>query len=239
MIRWRTPQRSGTQLSKATGHGRVPNCYLVYLVALAVTVFLDAPQTATEFSSRKARAESAPPRESISERPSHWAAPVQRHGLPNLHKMSDGLYRGAQPSEAGFAQLAEMGIKTVLNLRTFHSDREQCERHGLDYVHINAQAWEIEDEEVISFLKVVTDKDRAPVFVHCQHGADRTGMMCALYRVIVQGWTREEAIREMTEGGFGFHAIWRNLINYVRDADIDALKRQAGIAATPERPGER
>ncbi len=47
--------------------------------------------------------------------------------------------------------------------------------------------------------------------VHCQRGADRAGTMCVLYCVAVQGWTKEEAIREMTEGGFGFYEIWKNL----------------------------
>ena len=71
---------------------------------------------------------------------------------------------------------------------------------------------------------------RAPVLVHCQHGADRTGTMIAVYRIAVQGWSKAKAIREMTGGGFGFHPIWSNLPTWIQQLDIDLIKRQAGIS---------
>lgn len=167
-------------------------------------------------------------------RPAHWAVPVAgRGGLPNLHKVADGLYRGAQPEKEGFAALKEMGVKTVVNLRSVHSDRTECADAGLEYVKITTQAWEGEDDEVVDFLRVVTDPGRMPVFVHCEHGADRTGVMCAAYRIAVQGWSREEAVREMTDGGFGFHPVWKNLVRYVRGIDVKALRESAGIEKEP------
>jgi len=129
----------------------------------------------------------------------------------------------------GFAELKAMGLRTVINLRTFHSDRRECAAAGLDYVKIPAQAWEAEEEEVVAFLEAAIDPNRLPVFVHCQHGADRTGLMCAVYRIAVQGWSRDEAISEMTKGGFGYHAIWQNLVQYLREFDIDAVRKKAGI----------
>ena len=81
-----------------------------------------------------------------------------------------------------------------------------------------------EDNDVVHFLKIVTDPKRTPVFVHCQHRADRTGMMCAIYRIAVCGWTKDEAIREMT-GGFGFHSVWQNIVHYVRELDVEKIKR--------------
>ena len=164
-----------------------------------------------------------------SDRPAKWAKPLEREGLPNLHRVSDGLYRGAQPTDAGFAELAKMGVKTVVNLRSFHSDRIRCRRHDLRYERIRCQAWDADDDEVVEFLRIATDPKRQPVFVHCQHGADRTGMMTAVYRVAVEGWTKEEAIREMTEGGFGYHTFWRGLIEYVRELDVAAIRREAGL----------
>ncbi|MHC4945697.1 MAG: fused DSP-PTPase phosphatase/NAD kinase-like protein [Planctomycetota bacterium] len=158
-------------------------------------------------------------------RPAEWSAPIEGlPGLPNLHKVDDGLYRGAQPEEEGFAGLKKLGIKTVVNLRSLHSDRSECKKHGLDYVKISAQAWEAEEDEVVDFMKIATDPERMPVFVHCQHGADRTGMMVAVYRVVEMGWTKEEAIREMTEGGYGYHSIWKGLLTYIRELDVPALK---------------
>ncbi len=159
-------------------------------------------------------------------RPAQWAQPIENlQGLPNFHQVSDILYRGAQPEDEGFAELKKLGIQTVVNLRSLHSDRSECEEAELDYVKINCQAWEAEEEEVVDFLKVLADPDRRPVFVHCQHGADRTGMMVAVYRVIAQGWSKEDAIAEMTEGGFGYHSIWKELIEYIEELDADHLRQ--------------
>lgn len=160
-------------------------------------------------------------------RPDNWAQPIAgKPALPNFFKVSDQLYRGAQPADEGFAQLKKMGIKTVVNLRTFHSDRSECKEAGLDYVKISVQAWEAEESEIVEFLKIAIDPKRQPVFVHCQHGADRTGMMVAMYRMVVEGWSREEAIKEMTKGGFGFHAIWKNIIKFVQGVDPAAIRKQ-------------
>jgi hypothetical protein len=96
------------------------------------------------------------------------------------------------------------------------------------------KAWHPEEKEAVRFLKIVTDPKRAPVLVHCQHGADRTGTMVAVYRIAVQGWSKDEAIREMTQGGFGFHPTWSNLPKWIENLDIDRLKRQAGIKSPTE-----
>ena len=77
---------------------------------------------------------------------------------------------------------------------------------------------------MLAFLRVVADPARVPVFVHCSHGADRTGAMTAAYRVVVQGWDKEEAIREMIQGGFGYHTLWDNLPATIRKLDVPALK---------------
>ena len=164
-----------------------------------------------------------------STRNAAWAVPLQVPGLPNLHKVSDSLYRGAQPTAEGMRRLKAMGIRTVVNLRSFHSDRDEIGDTGLAYEHIYMKAWHPEDKEVVRFLQIVSDENRTPVFAHCQHGADRTGTMCSIYRIAVQGWTVEDAVTEMTQGGFGFHGVWQNLIAYIRDLDIDRIKRRAGL----------
>ena len=93
-------------------------------------------------------------------------------------------------------------------------------------------AWPLipEQRQVVRFLTIVTDPKKTPVLVHCRHGADRTGTMCAVYRIVVQGWTKEEAIKEMTDGGFGFHRAWGNhLIQWINNLDIDRIRQIAGI----------
>jgi protein tyrosine/serine phosphatase len=158
-----------------------------------------------------------------------WATDVNLEGVPNCHKVSDDLYRGAQPSEEGMRQLEKFSIKTVVNLREFHSDRDELKDANLGSEHISVKPWHPEDEDVVRFLKIVTDKNRTPVFVHCQHGSDRTGTMCAIYRIAVQGWSKDDSIEEMTKGNFGFHEIWANLVDYIRGLDIEKIKQQADI----------
>ncbi len=166
---------------------------------------------------------------SPANRPAHWAVPMKMEGVPNLHKVSDTLYRSAQPSAEGMKNLRAMGIETIVNLRSFHSDRDEIGDTGLAYEHIHMKAWHAEEEDVVKFLQIVTNPKRCPVLVHCQHGADRTGTMCAVYRVAVQGWSKEEALKEMMQGGFGFHGIWENLIQWINGLDIEGIKRKAGI----------
>ena len=91
------------------------------------------------------------------------------------------------------------------------------------------KAWRAETEDMVRFLRVVTDPARRPVFVHCVHGADRTGLMAAVYRVAVQGWSKDEAIREMTPGGYGFHPIWKNIPAALRKLDVERLKAKVGL----------
>ncbi len=169
-----------------------------------------------------------------AERPAKWAEPLAVPGVPNLHRVSAALYRSAQPTAEGMRHLKALGIRTVVNLRTFHSDRDEIGTTGLSYRHIFMKTWHPEEEDAVRFLRIASDPAAAPVLVHCQHGADRTGTMCALYRVAVQGWSREDAIREMVNGGYGFHGIWQNLIDWISTVDIDRLRAEAGIASAAE-----
>jgi protein tyrosine/serine phosphatase len=68
--------------------------------------------------------------------------------------------------------------------------------------------------------------------VHCQHGADRTGALVALYRVVVQGWTKERAVEEMNRGGYHHSSLWRNLDRYVLNADVDRLRQALKVNVT-------
>jgi len=154
-------------------------------------------------------------------------------GVPNLHQVSDDLYRSAQPTAAGMTRLEAMGIKSVINLRAFHSDRDELRGTHLRYYHVAMTAWHPKEAEARAFLRIVSDPNNLPALVHCQHGADRTGALCAIYRICVQGWPAQQAIQEMTEGGFGFHEIWQNLPVWIRKLDLDKIK--ADIHAETER----
>ena len=167
-----------------------------------------------------------------SARPETWAQPVNLEGVPKLYRVSDALYRSEQPSRLGMKNLKQLGIKTFVNLRWLHSDRRKIGELDSEYEHIYMTAWHPEEKEVVRFLRIVSNPKRTPVLVHCHYGADRTGTMVAVYRIAMQGWSKEEAIREMTEGGFGFHRTWSNLPKWIQKLNIDSLKRQAGIGGT-------
>jgi len=169
----------------------------------------------------------------VRPRPDNWAQPVSLAGVPNLFKVSDDLYRSAQPDSQGMKNLKQLGIKTVVNLRSFHTDQDELGNTGPAGEHIYMVAWHPEKEEAVRFLKIVSDSTRTPVLVHCQHGSDRTGTMCAIYRVAIQGWSKEEAVREMTQGGFGFHQMFFNLPLWIRVMDIKQIRKEAGIIVKP------
>lgn len=172
-----------------------------------------------------AQAPSIPTTEAI-QRPSSWATSVKLEGVPNLFRVTPSLYRSAQPSSDGMKNLKALGVKTIVNLRSFHSDRDKIGTNELGYEHIYMKAWHPEREEVIKFLKIANDPSRGPILLHCQHGADRTGTMVAIYRIAMQGWSKEEAIREMREGGYGFHEVWTNLPKWIDELNIDSIKAE-------------
>lgn len=159
----------------------------------------------------------------------NWAQRIDFPGLPNFFKVSEDLYRGAQPTVQGMEQLSKLGIKTIINLRSMHSDRDELGDIRLEYKHLNMTTRGPENEDIVRFLQIVTDSNSTPVFVHCKHGADRTGTMCAIYRIAVQNWSKDEAIAEMIGGGFGFHKIWMNLVDDIRELDIDEIKQNTGL----------
>lgn len=154
---------------------------------------------------------------------------AEKVALPNFHPVTPHLYRGAQPTSEGLLELKKIGIKTILSLKMFYPEKKQAEKLGFQYKQISMKPWHPEEEDLIRFLKIVTDEKNTPVFVHCQHGADRTGMLVAIYRISVCGWDKERAIEEMKQKQFGFHPLWENLVEYIRKLDIEELKQKSGL----------
>lgn len=149
-------------------------------------------------------------------RPEKWAKKMEVKGVPNLHKVSDILYRSAQPTAEGMTNLVTLGIKTVVNLRMSEVDAELVGALPLKRRHISIFAGNMKLRYINEFLSILDDTNAVPVLVHCRHGADRTGTACAMYRTLREGWSADEAIDEMKNGGFGFHSIWFNLPRFIR-----------------------
>ena len=160
-----------------------------------------------------------------ADRPPSWAAPVESRHLRNAYKLDDKLFRSAQPSRDGFREAKGMGITDVLNLRDHHSDRRKAGGLGLVLHQVASDADKIGDVEVVSALRVIKQA-KGPVLVHCWHGSDRTGTVCAMYRIVFNHWSKEDAINEMVNGGFGFHAMYQNIVQYIRSSDVDRIKEK-------------
>jgi len=165
-------------------------------------------------------------------RPAEWATSVSDGGVDNLYLIEPGLFRSAAPSSTGFEKLAARGVKAILDLRGRSEDKQVAGSAALKLFHVPMSAWGLHDDRVLEALRILTDPSNRPLLVHCQHGADRTGAIVALYRIVVQGWSKEAAINEMNLGGYHHNSFFHNLDQYVLAADIARLRTELGIVRT-------
>jgi len=142
-------------------------------------------------------------------------------GVPNAGRIDNVLYRGAQPRQSGFTQLKELGISTIVDLRSENLpqiawERRQAESLGIQFVNIPVNGWSPPtDAQVAQFLLIFRDHPGGKVFVHCHFGEDRTGVFVAAYRIAHDGWPADQAINEMYF--FGFNGFWHPAMkSYVR-----------------------
>lgn len=129
-------------------------------------------------------------------------------GLLNFAEVSPNLYRGGQPGADGLKALKKMGVGIVIDMRGTKSPHEKIavQELGMEYVSIPWHCPFPSDATFARFLKVIDDNPHTKIFVHCRLGDDRTGMAIAAYRMANEGWSADEALKEMKEFGFrGVH----------------------------------
>lgn len=161
-------------------------------------------------------------------RPANWAVAVSTQGVPNLWRVEPDLYRSARPQGAGFRALEKLGVKAVLDVES-PADEIAAKGTSLKLYHVPMNAFGLRDESVLEAMRILSDPANRPIVIHCQHGADRTGAMMALYRIVVEGWSKDDAIREMNAGGFHHSSWFSNLDRYVAAADVEGLRRKLGV----------
>lgn len=145
-------------------------------------------------------------------------------GPGNLHRVDAKVWRSSQPTRQDFRGLKEEGIGEVLCLRRWHSDKHEA--RGLKLHHIRMNAGEIRDEDMVAALRVMVAAEK-PLLVHCFHGSDRTGVVVAMYRMVVQHWPREKAIAELTDPRHGHHAdVFPNIREYLETVDVESIRRE-------------
>ena len=123
-------------------------------------------------------------------------------GVENFHQVDEHVYRGAQPSNAGFAGLAKLGIKTVIDLRGEKSEESEVQQAGMHYVRLAWSGYHAPaDAQIAAVLSLLNNSSAWPVFVHCKSGADRTGTAIACYRISHDHWTNQQALAEAKSFG--------------------------------------
>src|SRR5579871_806033 len=142
---------------------------------------------------------------------------LQITGVENAGKISNFLYRGAQPRGEGYEELKRLGVSIVVDLRNskpVKSDGGETREHvkveaaGMRYVEIPTSAFFGPTQiQVATFLQLLRDNEKQKVFVHCYFGDDRTGTVVATYRIAMDHWTSDEAYNEMRAYHFHKHLI--------------------------------
>ena len=127
--------------------------------------------------------------------------------IRNFRKVTPLLYRGGQPQLDQIQGLKEYGITTVVCLRyspvTIARERRAVEAAGMKFISIPMFYWRVpSNEEIEQFMDLMEDESATPIFVHCYHGADRTGLLVGMYRIARQGWSFDAAYAEMKKCGF-------------------------------------
>jgi protein tyrosine/serine phosphatase len=126
--------------------------------------------------------------------------------IKNFGQMDDRFYRGARPKEEDYKALAELGVRTIIDLTDNSRESEQpaVEAAGLRYVNIPMVDKSYPSmEQINEFLRVVDDPATGKFFVHCAGGRHRTGVMGAVYRFNHNNWNLEQALTEMNQYDFG------------------------------------
>ena len=137
-------------------------------------------------------------------------------GLSNVGRVSPGIYRGAQPLPEGYDTLKKMGVRTVINLRSKHSEKNTVEALGMKSIEVPFSVLkDVNIEKINSLIDIMINPDNQPVYVHCKLGQDRTGIVIAAYRMRVDGWSLKEAEAEMQ--AFGFNDLWYELKEFIRN----------------------
>jgi uncharacterized protein (TIGR01244 family) len=139
----------------------------------------------------------------------YFDAALVDHGFarlvwPNVHRVSDTLWRSGQIAPYQIARFARRGIKTIVNLRGRNDsgwyvlEIEACRKHGIAFVDFTTKSRDTPSKEMIHGAKRLFETIRYPALMHCKSGADRAGLMGALYRLLHEGRPVEEAVKQLS-----------------------------------------
>jgi tyrosine-protein phosphatase SIW14 len=165
------------------------------------------------------------------------------HGIRNFHEVDEHVFRGAQPTEEGLRELAQNGVKVIVDLReSGHrsaAEERAVKAAGMRYVNVPMTGLTPPtQEEINTVLQLLDDQSNGPVFVHCMRGADRTGAVIAAYRIEHDHWDNARALREAMADGMSFFQYPRqSYIRNFRPPIMDAKTETEPIGAGGDRAG--
>ena len=140
-------------------------------------------------------------------------------GITNCARVNDRLYRGAQPNADGIKSLARLRVRTIINLRmtndVWSAEEAKARDVGITYTNVPMSAIGRPTDEQIAKVLSIIETGTNPVFVHCQHGADRTGTIIACYRIRHDKWPSKQALQEAKE--YGMSPLEIGMKHYVVD----------------------
>ena len=158
--------------------------------------------------------------------------------IDNFGQVSGAYYRGAQPKESDYADLAALGVKTVIDLTKDGDPQEPslAQAAGMRFYRIPMTTHETPSaEKVAQFLKLVDDPANGPVYVHCQGGRHRTGVMTAIYRMSNDHWTADQAFAEMKKYKYGADLLHPEFKQFVFGYEPQVQATAAPAVAAPSR----
>ena len=161
--------------------------------------------------------------------------------IDNFGRVDSNYYRGGQPQRRDYADLAAIGVKTVINLTSDDAqanEQAMVEGAGMTYVSIPMTTHDVPTAaQLAQFLKIVNDSNEQPVYVHCVGGRHRTGVMTAVYRMAQDGWTADQAFREMKQYKFGADFLHSEFKEFVYAYRVDSSRRAASRAVVATQIG--
>lgn len=160
-----------------------------------------------------------------AQRKAKWAQPVESKHVENFYKVDNGVYRSGQPSAEAFKEMEQMGMKEVLNLRNYHSDKDEAEGTNIKLNRVAMDAHSSKFDELVEAIRIIKNR-KGPIVIHCWHGSDRTGLVVALYRIVFQNWTKEDALDELENGGYGYHKVYGNIKTFIRNLDVEEFRAE-------------
>ncbi|MDB6016063.1 MAG: hypothetical protein JWR19_552 [Pedosphaera sp.] len=126
-------------------------------------------------------------------------------GITNFHRVNELLYRGAQPDEAGLEVLKRLGVKTIVDLQMpkeiWPAEAAKAQTAGITYTNVPLRGLSRPTKEQIATVLAIIKSGPAPVYIHCEHGCDRTGTVIACYRIQQEQWPMTKALAEAKQYG--------------------------------------